>query len=397
MKLFKENQPQVIELVIKYLAGSASEDERVIVLAWINESLDNQKLFDELKDYYQLTKVLQNPSGYNTEEGWNRVKAKYYQQRYLSEIQSKKNKNIFLRYAVPVAAAVVVAFLLGFLFSNQMSSKGSSNSATVFNEIKVPLGAKAQVTLSDGTKVWLNAGSKLRYPVNFLQDKREVYLDGEAFFDVTKDKHKLFIVKTTKLNVKVYGTQFNVKSYPEEDLIQTTLVKGSVAIEPLFDSEKKVIYLKPNQSATYYKSKRSILKENEVRQAPNITQSVPIVSKATESKESIVIAPKVNPVPITSWKDTRWVIIGEDLGQLSIKLERRYNVKISFDSESLKNYKFSGTLAEETFEQVLKIIQLSAPVKYSIDSNHVTFTEDPLYRKKYDKLIKKQTTDDMSN
>jgi ferric-dicitrate binding protein FerR (iron transport regulator) len=391
MEITDNFQFQVNELVIKYIVGSANDEERNIVLAWLNESVDNQKLFDELKDYYQLTKVIQKPSGYSIEDGWNRVRARYYQNRYLSEIQNKRNKNAFLRYILPVAAAIVIAFMLGFFVNNFLSVKNQPKTVAAFNEINVPLGAKAQVTLSDGSKVWLNAGSKLRYPVNFMQGSREVYLEGEAFFDVTKVNHKLFVVRTTKLNIKVYGTQFNVKSYPEEDLIQTTLVKGSVAIEPINDSEKKIIYLKPNQSATYYKSEIPVLKDNNTVQHKNIRAKT-ITPKSTEPTDNIVIAPKVDPIPITSWKDTRWVIVGEDLGHLAVKLERRYNVRISFVDESLKNYKFSGTLAEETFEQVLKIIKLSAPVKYSIDGNHIIFSEDLQYKKNYDKLISKQAT-----
>ncbi len=375
------------EILIKYLVGSATAEERNIALSWINEGAENQKYFDELKDYYELTKVTQKPSGFNSTEGWNRVKAGYYQARYQQQVQHSKVRQIITRYAIPIAACVLVTFLLGFFTSNFLSTNHSQKNAIAYNEIRVPLGAKSQVILSDGTKVWLNAGSKFRYPVNFMQGNREVYLDGEAFFDVTKMDHKLFIVKTSKLNIKVYGTQFNVKSYPEENLIQTTLVKGSVAIESADKAEKGTIYLKPNESATYYKNEKAkvaAIAETSTTKSSSVTTDV---KKVVDTKEKIVVVPKVDPLPITSWKDTRWVIVGEDLGQLTIKLERRYNVKIAFETEDLKRYKFSGTLAEETFEQVLRIIQLSAPIQYSIENNHVLFSADPLYKKNYDKMI----------
>jgi len=286
----------------------------------------------------------------------------------------------------------LVAFLFGFLINNYLTDKAFQNSNLTYNEITVPLGAKSQVTLSDGTKVWLNAGSKLRYPVNFLKSTREVYLDGEAFFDVTKTTKRLFVVKTSKLNIKVYGTQFNVKSYADENLIQTTLVKGSVAIESIDGSEKGTIFLKPNQSATYYKTLPNKNPTNDLAQKkvpdiqnPKYKQAQGI--KRSEPIKKIVVVPEVDPLPITSWKDTRWIIVGEELGQLTVKLERRYNVKISFENESLKKYKFSGKLAEETFEQVLKIIQISAPIKFSIKGNNVVFYVDPLYKKNYDKMI----------
>jgi len=385
---------QVDDLLIKYIVGSATEEERDISRIWIHENSENKKYFEELKEYYLVTKVIQKPSGFNKEEGWNRIKAGYYKNRFLYNLQDKNriNKKLIIRYAISASAVLIIAFLSGFFISNYLTNKALQNSNLAFNEIIVPLGAKSQVTLSDGTKVWLNAGSKLRYPVTFLKSTREVYLDGEAFFDVTKTNKRLFIVKTSKLNIKVYGTQFNVKSYADENSIQTTLVKGSVAIESIDKSEKQTIFLKPNQSATYYKTlPNKTLSDNlSAKKTSNtIAQSTQNTedNKISESTKKIVLVPKVDPLPITSWKDTRWVIVGEDLSHLVVKLERRYNVKISFESENLKNYKFSGILAEETFEQVLKIIQISAPIKFSIKSNNVVFSEDPLYKNNYDKMI----------
>ena len=100
-----------------------------------------------------------------------------------------------------------------------------------------------------------------------------------------------------------------------------------------------------------------------------------------------MVIPTVDPLPITSWKDSKWIIVGEELDELAVKLERRYNVKITFEDESLKKYKFTGTLKEETFEQVLKIVQISMPILFTIVDNNVTFREDPSFRKKYDTMI----------
>ncbi len=376
---------QLDELLIKYLVGSASDDERDLALIWINESSEHQKYFDELKVYYQLTKVVQKPSGFNREEGWNRVKGGYYKARYLSELEDKKKrqKKVLINFIMSAAAVMILAFILGNFTKNFLHFNDNQSEKLVYNEIRVPLGAKSLITLSDGTKVWLNAGSKLRYPMNFSAKIREVYLEGEAYFDVTKMEKKLFIVKTSDVNIKVYGTQFNVKSYPNENQIQTTLVKGSVIVEPIRDNSKESpIILKPNQTVTYYKSLPIKPSSEKEKTLTEITTKAEAVSK-------IIVIPKVDPLPITSWKDSLWIIVGEDLSQLAVKLERRYNVKISFENESLKKYKFSGTLKEETFEQVLKIIQLSAPIQYSIENNKVVFAEDPLYKKKYDKMILK--------
>ncbi|MBN2273983.1 MAG: DUF4974 domain-containing protein [Bacteroidales bacterium] len=380
----KNNQSNPLEdVLVKYLTGSASESEREQVLNWIHENPGHQKTLDELKSYYLLTKAIQKPSGFNKEEGWTRIQSRYYKARYIAEQEQKKKyrSNIILYTAMSSAAAVLIAFLLGY---SAHKDSGIGPAVRAENEIIVPLGAKSHVTLTDGTRVWLNAGSRLKYSDGFFRDSREVYLEGEAFFDVKEDHKKMFVVKTSNLDIKVYGTQFNVKSYPEENIIQTTLVKGSVAIEAYTDKthEKKSVFLKPNQTAIFYKSTPAV-------QNIKIPDTGDKQESIAETGEKIVIAPSVNPVPITSWKDSRWIIVSEELDELAIKLERRYNVKISFTDESLRKYKFSGTLKDETFEQVLQIIQLSAPITYQIEGNKVLFKEDPLYKKKYDKMISK--------
>ena len=380
----KNNKFQEIdELLIKYLTGSAGKDERETARTWINESAEHGEYFDELKNIYQLTGIIRQPSGFDVKEGWNRVKAGYYRQRFEAEMKNRKTlrRRVFLGITVTAVAATLVAFFLGL--NGRSLFFGHKNTATAYNEVMVPLGAKSLVTLSDGTKVWLNAGSKLRYPLNFSAGKREVYLEGEAFFNVTKNKHKQFIVETSNLDVKVYGTKFNLKSYPDENLIQTTLVEGSIAIETHTDNSKHKTYkLSPNQTATFYKSVPGNSFGN------NTVTVNPTSSHTTQPvKQAIEISSKIDPVPVTSWKDPEWVIVGEDLGDFAVKLERRYNVKITFRDESLKKYKFSGTLADETFEQVLKIVQLSAPILYTIEGNNVVFRADPAYQKKYDKMI----------
>ncbi len=382
----KENKkvkyPQ--ELLIKYLAGSATDEERDRAREWINQAHNNKRYFDELRDFYQLSKVVQKPSGFNKEAGWNRVKAGYYKSRYESVIKEKikHRRRIILRAGISAAAAVIIAVFSGYLyFGNIFSEK--SKTITTFNEIIVPLGSKSHIILADSTEVWLNAGSKLRYPENIQAAEREVYLEGEAFFDVAKAGERQFIVKTAGLNIKVFGTRFNVKSYPDENHIQTTLVEGAISIETETGNRRmKPVYLRPNQTATYYKSSSVI--EKSIDEVPKGTP-VKEISKISK----VVIDPKINTEPITSWKDKEWVFDGEELDELAVKLERRYNVNITFENKNLVSYRFTGKIKDETFEQVLKVIQLSAPILFTVDGNNVILKEDPLYKKQYDKLINK--------
>ncbi len=384
MEIINNPHREEIELIFKFLDGKATESEVARVIAWKSRTDDNQRYFDEIKNFYQLKSEDKTDSEFSIDKGWSRVQAQYYQQKYAIHIEKRRKLIRTLKFVIPAAAVLIIALLIGSVLKGYIGLVDNDKTAELFTEINVPMGAKAQITLSDGTKVWLNAGSNFRYPENLAKGDREVYLDGEAFFDVTKNK-SIFIVHTSKLDVKVYGTQFNVKSYHDEDMIQTTLVRGSVAIQPHEGNQDNLVYLKPNQSATYYKSTSTIS-----RKQTTTRQSVSKRGPVAVSEKNMIVNQQVNPVPITSWKDKRWVIVGEDLGDLAVKLERRYNVKISFENEGLKRYKFSGTLTDETFEQVLRIIQLSAPVKYELEMNHIVLSEDKMYKKKYDKQISQQ-------
>lgn len=282
-----------------------------------------------------------------------------------------------------VAAVFAIAFLMGVMCNYLINRHQLKSEPLAYNEVIAPLGAKTAIILADGTKVWLNAGSKLKYPVDFSKASRDVYLEGEAYFNVTKMTNKKFIVHTSYLNIKVLGTEFNVKAYPEEKTIQTTLIKGLVTIERLNKKESGPVYLKPNQQATFVKtdSNISLTSESKIKEIPK--------HKVEPAKkiDQLVVLPKVTTEIFTSWKDGRWLIKAEELQTLAVKLERRYDVKITFKNESLKNYKFSGILTDETFEQVLDIIKLIAPIEYSIDGKQVVFSENKWFKKTYDEAL----------
>lgn len=371
----QENNIYVDKMLFSYLEGTASIDEQEWIKNWLQEDANHLKELEEFKVMYHWFRKGNSAGGTNKEESWNRIKAGYYKSGFLTAIQHKKTgiRISIFRLAMAAAAAVILAFVVGFYVNALYFNESITPGRVVYNEVYVPLGSRSQITLSDGTRVWLNAGSKMRYPMNFSSTSREVILEGEAYFDVAKMRDKIFIVKTSDVNVKVYGTQFNIKAYADESIIQTTLVEGSLSVEPSKNSIlKKAVMLKPYQSASYYKSKKG----------------------GEKSEKQLMVTPTADPLTVTSWKDSKWIITGEELDELAIKLERRYNVKITFEDESLKNYKFSGTLKEETFEQVLKIVQLSMPIVYTVEENNVIFREDTSFKKKYDTMIK---TPDLQN
>ncbi len=375
----KENTFQSLdEVILKYLSGNATAEERDYLLAWIKADNSNKKYFEEIQKQHLVNQLTSKSPVFNREEGWNRVRAAFYKDQLQSRNSENQQKTRrILRWA---SVAVAVSFILAFFIGKWVYSPASDSmqQAQEFNEIHVPHGARSQLTLSDGTQVWLNAGSTFRYPSHFSDNSREVTLEGEAYFDVTHVESKIFIVKTAGMNIKVFGTRFNVKSYPGEQKTTTTLVKGSIAIET--KNSKAPLMVKPNQVVTYFEDTKAFkIEEAELKQKIAEVKSLP--------DQQMLVVPETNLLTQTSWKDSKWLIEAKELGELAVLLERRYNVKIHFDNEELKKYTFSGTLADETFEQVLKVMQISAPITYSINNNLVTFYEDSAYRKKYDKMI----------
>jgi transmembrane sensor len=378
---------QIEETVVRYITGTATAGERQEVLSWLSESEENRRYFDELKDVYEAAISVQENSPYNTEQSWERVKSKHYRNQ-LEKLREEtdNSKRMVWRDSIKYAAIFTVAIVAVFYGIYISRGKPLTNTAEVWSTIEAPFGSRAHMTLADSTEVWLNAGSKLRYRSSFAKSNRKVYLDGEAYFSVSHDKANQFVVKTSHVDIKVYGTEFNVKAYGDEDIIQTTLVKGSITLvgDLIKKSGKESIELKPNQTATYYKSGKP-LKDN-----PSASQSTASQRETVIKSENLEILPSVNTAKYTSWKDPRWFIDSESMAELAVKLERRYNVKIVFNSPGLKNYKFSGTLKDETLEQVLNIMRLTSPISYSIENNVVILSENKYFRQSYDKMLIKQ-------
>tara|TARA_B110000902_G_scaffold56515_1_gene65924 strand:+ start:326 stop:1489 length:1164 start_codon:yes stop_codon:yes gene_type:complete len=213
----------------------------------------------------------------------------------------------------------------------------------VYNTLTVPYGKRFAIKLSDGTKVNLNAGSSLRYPVKFIEGQnRQVFIEnGEAYFNVTKDAKHPFIVSNDKVNVRVLGTQFNISSYPEDSNVSTVLVEGSVSLYNIGDKyeSKKATILKPGYKADWNKNNKSI----------NI------------EKADIEIH--------TAWINGRIVLKHMKFNDIIKKLERHYNVEITNKNTSLANEFITATFDIETIEQVFEVLNEIHPIDYKINKN----------------------------
>ena len=300
----------------------------------------------------------------NFESIFKSLEARIVHQELHEEPKIQKTKGILV--FTRVAAVFLLSFLAGSIFTHFWGRQGQNVEVT-FCEIKAPLGGKSEVTLPDGSHVWLNAGSKIKYLNQFNQNNRNITLEGEAYFKVAKNTKLPFIVKTGDLKIIAVGTEFNVKSYNDEGIIETTLVEGKVTIrnDRQTNQSQKFIYLVPAQKAVYIRDQQEL----KVEDMNTIKESNPEVIEP--QKGVVYVAEKIDPVPIIAWKDNKLIFKGEEISNLAIKLGRKYNVTISFASENIKQYRFSGTLEDETLTQVLDVIKLTAPIDYELDGKEV--------------------------
>jgi len=275
-------------------------------------------------------------------------------------------------WGLRAAAVVVIALITGGIFYVRTKQ---NLLAQQWYTITTPFGAKSQITLPDSTLILLNAGSSLEYSNEFGSKNREVHLTGEAFFDVFHNPSMLFLVKTSELIIKSYGTAFNVKSYPDEGTIETTLIEGSVGItrSSFKDKKKDEVLLEPNQRVVYYRKTKTM----NTAQSAGEVEDTPASSapESNEQKTTYLISKGIDPQEFTSWIDGTIFISSETLLDLSVKLERKYNVKIHFENEALKNLRFTGSLENETVEQVIHAIGIAARIDYEIEDRDIWFKE----------------------
>lgn len=209
------------------------------------------------------------------------------------------------------------------------------------NELIIPKGGEYQVMLADGTKVWLNSASRLIYPQSFMGKERRVVLSGEAFFDVAHDAERPFIVETSRMNVKVLGTRFNVNDYDDNEEVSTTLVNGSVEI---FSGGQQAFRLVPGEQAYG--------KENEL-----------------EKRE-------VNVRLYTSWIDGKFLFNNTELEEIAKQISRWYDVEIFFSSENVKKVRFTGAIVKfKPLDDLVRMIESTSQVRFSVKGKTIVISE----------------------
>jgi len=241
-------------------------------------------------------------------------------------------------------AAVLMLPLLGF--SVLMSVKyfternGIVSGNQTYNEVFSSVDAISKVTLPDGSKVWLNHGSSLKYPAIFRGRCRGVELHGEAYFEVVSNRRVPFVVSAGDIQIKATGTEFNVMAYPEEDKIETSLIKGVVVLQRSNPEKGTVtlVEMKPADMVIYRKSEKKI------------TQRI------------------IDDDRYFAWKDGKLVFRNEPLGEVAKKLSRWFNVEIEIADPKLLDLTYTATFVDENLQQVMELMSLISPVNYTISN-----------------------------
>lgn len=210
----------------------------------------------------------------------------------------------------------------------------------IYNTMRIPVGGFYQLALSDGSKVWLNSMTEFRFPVAFTGEERKVYLTGEAYFEVAPNsKHPFIVVTEEGMEVKVYGTEFNMSTY-QHGVVQTVLVSGKVGIR--VNATGKEVMLAPKQMAEY------------------------------SEKTGMVRVEEADPYRYIAWKDGEFVFERETIEEIMERLGRWYDVKVFYENESLKQKRFTGVISRyENIEQVLRLIEGPATLRFEVKGNVV--------------------------
>lgn len=332
------------ELLAKKLSGEITPDEFAEFNQLIAGNTSFQKEYESVRSYWMqddepydnmvgiLEKIKQRAGITDTDENTARV----------IEIQRPKKNRLWLR---SIAAAAIVLIVLSASFYFFRINNPGNTDYTRLSELKTKNGSIAKIRLADGTLVTLNALSTLSYPKNFNGKTREVFLSGEAFFDVAKDHSHPFIVHTNQSDIQVLGTAFDIKSYKNDPQFEATLFRGSIQAT-LKDNPAIKVILKPTDKLLIQHTSYSLTKETYFDDSNTLNIE-------------------------TAWMNNKLVFKNEPFEQLANSLERKYGNNIIFKNDVLKSIKFTGEFEKEDINQILLSLQIVTRFNYKISGNNI--------------------------
>ena len=323
------------ELFIKYLQGKCCETEFQQFLDWIKEEAilnSDRGVIQEIWDEFEPE------AGPDERIKYNRILDKIHHNLNLNPNQfilhNKSLSSRVLSFMTNVAAILLLP-VLSWQIYNFLSDKEKTPQKTNDVVVQASAGSMVNFELSDGTKVWLNHGSKLRYPNPFSEKYRKVFLTGEAYFVVAHNNEVPFVIETNKLEVKAVGTSFNVSAYPEDEEVEVALVEGKVILSER-DTKQLIKAMNPSESINY-----------------NCRNNNYSVELGSTNK-------------YTAWKEGRLVFRNDSLAEIAKKLARWFNVDIEITDRRSRQFTYTATFTNETLAQVLDLMTIPTPVSYKL-------------------------------
>lgn len=354
------NLDRILELLAKQMGNLASDDE-VTELEFLLQQYPHHKHLVSILRSIQSKKLKQPAQNEEliVRQGWEKLQEKMKTiEGATAPIVEKEQKTamrrLFTRYAMAWAAIFIATVILTSLyFFKKSTSSEPKNNATI--QQAVPNGKPGRMTLPDGSVVWINAGTKIRYEAE--QNTRDVYLEGEAYFKVHHDPEHPFVVHAGNISVRALGTEFNVSAYPGEDHVEATLIHGKVQVTMQEKPEQKII-LTPNEKLTVI---NRLISEKKSMPRKEISYEV----------KPIEITAAVKEVGEIAWMQDKLAFQNEPFSELAKRMERRYNVHIVFHDESLKKETLSGIFENETIQKALQVLQMTTPFQYRMKTDSI--------------------------
>lgn len=337
----------------------------------------------ELRQEFHLLERFWDVSGDSSSEidmvaAYHRIQERIFQRVDQKErLLNKPGRVIHLKKWLRGVAAILIFFSLGgavYWFSYHSKEEAK---AITWETRTTPKGKQETFELADGTKIRLNVGSTLRFPSEFPGDERQVFLSGEAYFEVKRNEHKPFKVFTNSMIVRVLGTVFDVRAYPGDREDEATLVRGSIQVTLKHNPSKQIV-LKPNEKLVV-KNEMAVESAGanradqafESNQTQKIQENLPMLKVSMATR----MAGLDSTVQENAWVEKKLAFRDEDFTSLVRQMERWYNVQIEIKNKKVKEYRFSGIFTHETVEQALRALQLTEHFTWEINRNKIIINQ----------------------
>ncbi len=324
-------------LIMDHLAGSLPDENRKQLDEWRSASSENEHLFAWMQKMWHALSLSDRNETFNEQRAYQLFRERVEAEAAMAKRIPMKPYRL-LRRVASYAAVIIPIIILGYFTYRYFTMSPAQAVTPLLSEVTVPNGSKTQLSLQDGTKVWLNAGSYIQYNSEFGRTNRDLSLSGEAYFEVAKNEQSPFIVDVEGIKVKVLGTHFNVNAYRENNGVAVALLEG--AVEIITNNGNGKTALNPGEMAHY--------------------------DAATGQ-----IAVSTNAIgDALAWMNNKLVFNGETFEQIVRNLERNYNVKVNIHNNQIKKRRFAGDFTNnETIEQIFTVMSVNGKFRYQIKGN----------------------------